>query len=111
MYAFRCPGCPSRVSLRVDATPICDICHEPMAKLADDQRAVLPMDKPAASLVPAKVEYLRDAGILLPETQHALDWLWRNRTTNGYDEAFTYVGGRRCIDLVAFARIARSKPT
>lgn len=108
MYAFRCPGCPSRVSLRVDATPICDICHEPMAKLDDTAKAPLSIDS-GAGIIPAKVAHLHRAGFLLPETQHALDWLWRNKDTNGYAEAFTYMGGRRCIDLVAFARIARSK--
>jgi hypothetical protein len=106
-----------------------------MERLPDTDQALLPIDHAActcgpgvpaghghfqgcprqdwsqgAALVPAKVAHLHKAGILLPETQDALDWLWRNRATNGYAEAFRMVGGRRCIDLVAFARITRSKP-
>jgi hypothetical protein len=62
-----------------------------------------------ASVVPANVEHLKAAGFLMPETQHALDWLWRHRATNGMASAFLKVGGRRCIDLVEFARLMRSK--
>jgi hypothetical protein len=79
-----------------------------MELLPDTAQAILPIDPPA-SLVPAKVAHLHAAGILIPETQDALDWLWRHRATNGMAEAFMYVGGRRCIDLVAFARLIRER--
>lgn len=74
------------------------------------ERLLLPLDPPKTGTIgPAKVETLRAVGILMPETQHALDWLWRHKATNGMASAFLKVGGRRCIDLVEFARLMRSK--
>lgn len=82
----------------------------PMMQVADHDRLPMPVAPgQRAELIPARVEHLHAAGYLTPETQHALDWLWRNRESNGFAPAFTMVGGRRCIDLVAFARITRSK--
>lgn len=109
LYVYRCPDCHSSVSLAVQAVPTCGQCSTSMERMADTAQAILPIDPAAAALVPAKVEHLHKAGILLPETQHALDWLWRHKDTNGMASAFLKVGGRRCIDLVEFARLMRSK--
>jgi len=121
LYVYRCPVCPASVGVQLydrdhERPPYClGSGHRAlMERVPDTARALLPLDQEPAHLVtpgmvPAKVEHLHKAGILLPETQHALDWLWRNRATNGMAEAFLMVGGRRCVDLVAFARLMRGK--
>jgi hypothetical protein len=81
-----------------------------MTLLPDNAQALLPLSPAGnAGLVPLKVEHLKAAGIHLPETQHALEWLYRHRARNGYAEVFTKVQGRVCMDLVAFARISRGR--
>jgi hypothetical protein len=143
MHAYRCPSCPSRVSLREAVVPVCDICNTDMALLDDGQTALLAMDPPPsprkdpyckafggectcqttkrcqkverqklfppATIAPLKVEHLQAVGILLPATQDALEWMYRNRAENGMADAFRKVGGRRCIDLVAFAKLMREQ--
>lgn len=79
-----------------------------MQRMPDTAKAFLAMDG-AYSIGPMKVETLHKAGILMPETQHALEWMYRHRATNGMAGAFCNVGGRRCIDLVAFAKLIREK--
>jgi hypothetical protein len=79
-----------------------------MELLRDDAQALLPISG-APSIGPLKVDTLKSAGILVPETQHALEWLYRHRATNGMAGAFLMIGGRRCIDLVAFARLMREQ--
>jgi len=122
LYVYRCPECPTwapRVSLCEGAH---HTHHQPMRCMAhpspvamvlveDSASVLLPMDPrdTAPSLVPLKVEHLHRAGILLPETQDALEWLYRHRARNGYAEVFSKVQGRVCMDLVAFARISRAK--
>lgn len=104
-----CPACKGKVSITEAVEAVrCYAHHQPqsMELLPDYVEALLPMD-PAAQLAPLKVEHLKSAGILLPETQHALEWLYRHRDTNGMAKAFRKVGGRRCIDLVAFAKLIR----
>lgn len=114
MYVFRCPKCPSHVRLQAVPHAMAECLgvppHPPLAMelLPDFSSALLPIDPPAG-LAPLKVEHLKANGILLPETQHALEWLYRHRETNGMAEAFSKVGGRRCIDLVAFARLMRER--
>lgn len=122
LYVYRCPQCPTQVSLAVahsfgragGAVPQClgaPRAHPSpvwMELAQDTDRAILPLDPPA-SIGPAKVSTLGAAGILYPATQDALDWLWRHRATNGMAGAFLKVGGRRCIDLVAFARLMREQ--
>lgn len=116
LYVYRCPRCPTHVSLqenplgpRSGATPHC-LSHGgeyvAMLPMADDTRAVLPFDR-QSQLAPMRVDSLKEAGILTPETQHALEWMYRHRARNGMAEAFLKVAGRRCIDLVAFARLMR----
>lgn len=83
-----------------------------MERVPDTAKVCLPLDQEPAHLVtpgmvPLKVKHLHEAGFLLPETQHALEWLYRHRATNGMGRAFMKVGGRRCIDLVAFAKLMR----
>lgn len=117
MYVYRCPVCPAAVSVQLfdrdhERVPYClGPGHKAlMERMPDTAQALLPMDPPATGTIgPAKVETLRAVGILMPETQHALDWLWRHKATNGMASAFLKVGGRRCIDLVEFARLMRSK--
>lgn len=118
LYVYRCPRCHGTVRLAVAITPVplhgeCG----PMVLETGEARVLLPMDPERTNagrvqtgeVAPLKVEALRAAGILLPETQHALEWLYRHRATNGMAEAFCKVGGRRCIDLVAFARLIRER--
>lgn len=125
LYVYQCRVCgditPTVVLVDTPTVPGCmhhrdgKTSSVPMERVTD--RAILmaiepPMAAPAPSgygLVPLKVSHLKAAGMLIPETQHALDWLWRHRATNGFAEAFKLVGGRRCVDLVAFARIVREK--
>lgn len=118
MYVYRCGRCPALVSLaNTAAHPSCERCLYVMDRVRDTETAVLALDPPARLpldnmaqvLAPATVGSLKAAGILLPATQHALDWLWRHRATNGMAGAFLKVGGRRCIDLVAFAKLMREK--
>jgi hypothetical protein len=80
-----------------------------MMALPDTASVLLPLDATQASLVPLKVEALRAGGILHPATQDALEWLYRHRDRNGMAGAFLKVGGRRCIDLVAFAKLMREQ--
>lgn len=122
-YVYRCPLCPAVVALAASLTgvPRCHTHgpnglplggHPATMELVLDQLVLLPIDMAPGrpdSIVPAKVAALHEAGLLTPETQHALDWLWRHRATNGMAGAFLKVGGRRCIDLVAFARLMREK--
>lgn len=113
LYVYKCPACPvlvPRVALSVDAVPVC-MGHgtpTPMARVEDTTSLVMPIS-PGPELGPMKIETLRAAGILLPETQHALEWLYRHRDKNGMAGAFRRVGGRRCIDLVAFAKLVRER--
>lgn len=121
MYVYRCPRNPSHaVVVRDKLTPAPGCLQhltaedEPvtMALMEELGKVLLPLDQEPAHLVtpgmvPLKVKHLKDAGILLPETQHALEWLYRHRATNGMAPAFLKVGGRRCIDLVAFAKLMR----
>lgn len=79
-----------------------------MVRVPDSDSVLLPIDG-APALGPMKVTTLKAAGILVPETQHALEWLFRHRATNGMAGAFCKVGGRRCIDLVAFAKLSRER--
>jgi hypothetical protein len=110
LYVYRCPECPATVSLSVEAAVTCSLCNgAPMRRLPDTASALLPLDGSPPSLVPLKVEHLHKAGHLLPETQDALEWLYRHRERNGMAGAFLKVGGRRCIDLVAFARLIREQ--
>jgi hypothetical protein len=114
LLVYRCPKCPptaSTVALR--ATPAIPLCtaHEgltEMVRVPDTDKVLLPLDG-APTLGPMKVETLKAAGILVPETQDALEWLFRHRKTNGMAGAFCKVGGRRCIDLVAFAKLSRER--
>lgn len=132
MYVYRCPECPARVALAMyewpqDREPIvaCQA-HAPravnMVRMPDTAKALLRLDGLSdmrraaveagvarAGLAPLKVEHLKANGILLPETQDALEWLYRHRERNGMAEAFCKVGGRRCMDLVAFARLMREQ--
>ncbi len=109
MYVFRCPQCPARVSLGGHMgyhVPTSCLAHTepvPMERIPESsrERVFLPLDsdKPDGPLMqvgPATVATLKSVGILMPETQHALDWLWRNKDTNGMASAFLKVGGRRC---------------
>lgn len=118
LIVYRCPACPltaATVALRDSpAVPLCQgEAHGrrvvEMTRVDGSEAVLVPMENVTASLVPAKVGSLHKAGILLPETQHALDWLYRHRETNGMADAFRKVGGRRCIDLVAFARLIRER--
>jgi len=131
MYVYQCDVCgditPTVVLRNTTEVPLCMHSRDgrkpegvPMRRVEDNsrERVLLPLDGPTvarasggqdAMLVPAKVDKLHAAGFLLPETQHALDWMWRHKATNGMASAFLKVGGRRCIDLVEFARLMRSK--
>jgi len=112
LYVYRCPHCGPGygVALRADHEyPECAMHRARMVRCAEDQPAVLPLDGPPASLAPLKVGHLKAAGILLPETQDALEWLYRHRGRNGMAGAFLKVGGRRCVDLVAFAKLIREQ--
>ncbi len=116
LYVYRCPECPTKVELRARVTMLQCVSgpHEPrpMQLVPDTDQALVPMDPPApipGMLTPLKVEHLRHVGILMPATQHALEWMYRHRATNGMAGAFLMVGGRRCIDLVAFARLMREQ--
>jgi hypothetical protein len=112
VHVYRCPNCQTQVKLTqaLLPVPVC-LAHAPcdMRLLPDTARALLPLDASTPALAPFKVKHLRAAGLLLPETQDALEWLYRNRKDNGMAEAFCKVGGRRCIDLVAFARLTREQ--
>jgi hypothetical protein len=115
VYVYRCPKCPigqPSVAMAVREVPCC-LAHaspEPMALVADHEAITLPLEPNIRALLgPLKVDTLKSAGILMPATQHALEWLYRHRATNGMAGAFCKVGGRRCIDLVAFARLMREK--
>jgi hypothetical protein len=77
-----------------------------MGKLKDDEQALLPI---GPSLGPFTVDTLKAAGILTPATQDALEWMYRHRDRNGMAAAFLKVNGRRCIDLVAFAKLMREQ--
>jgi hypothetical protein len=113
MHVYKCPRCVAKVALYQGAEhgPEC-LAHGadvvPMRHMEDAERAILPLDQ-APSIAPMRVDSLKAAGILMPETKDALEWLYRHRATNGMAEAFLNVGGRRCIDLVAFARLMREK--
>lgn len=126
LYVYRCPRCPhtaSMVALRdTQAIPLCqgtghmvpsERVTTEMVRVPDWDSVLLPMDSMpegvAVSLGPMNVDTLKAAGILMPATQHALEWLYRHRATNGMAGAFCKVGGRRCIDLVAFARLMKEK--
>jgi hypothetical protein len=117
LYVYVCPHCPpgQGVALRdSEARPECVVHKARMITHPEDRPAFLPLDQAPAHLVtpgmvPLKVEHLHRAGFLLPETQDALEWLYRHRATNGMAGAFMKVGGRRCIDLVAFARLIRER--
>lgn len=117
MYVYRCPRCPAKVSLveSIRSGVVCESCHYTMAMLPSDAAPmVLPLDQVPAHLVtpgmvPLHVKHLHAAGYLLPETQDALEWLYRHRERNGMAGAFLKVGGRRCIDLVAFAKLIREQ--
>jgi hypothetical protein len=115
LHVYACPRCPSKVSLSILGVSPCCLgsahgCQPVVMQVVPDHaKVLLPMDQERPELAPLKVEHLKAAGILLPETQDALVWLYRNRKTNGMAEAFTKVGGRRCIDLVAFARLMRTR--
>jgi hypothetical protein len=122
LYIYRCPKCPAQVRLHNGPGGALDCMAEHaawghpgpfrMSLVPDCDSALLPLDtRGQPQLAPLKVEHLKAAGILLPETQDALEWLWRHRATNGMAGAFHKVGGRRCIDLVAFARITRERRT
>jgi hypothetical protein len=125
LHVYTCPQCPGTVSLSIlGVVPWCQgAAHggRPVVMLVvpDQAKALLPIDPEAgtlarlggyggAELAPLKVEHLKAAGILLPETQDALEWLYRRRKENGMAQAFTKIGGRRYIDLVAFARLVRT---
>src|SRR5262245_31933000 len=92
LYVYRCPACPPlipEVALSVDVVPTC-MGHgtpTPMTRVDDALSLVMPI-APGPELGPMKVETLRAAGILLPETQHALEWLYRHRESNGMAGAF-----------------------
>lgn len=121
LYVYRCDQCGDITPTIVirglhDHIPMCR--HHggdfPMERVRDSAKVLLPLDQEPAHLVtpgmvPLKVKHLHAAGFLIPETQHALEWMHKNRHTNGMAEAFLKVGGRRCIDLVAFARLVREK--
>lgn len=117
LYVYRCPDCPGTVALREGMRDVICWAHGGrevrMACLPNTTQALLPMDAMhegvAVRLGPMNVDTLKAAGILLPATQHALEWLYRHRATNGMAGAFCKVGGRRCIDLVAFARLMREQ--
>ena len=124
LHVYRCPVCPAwapRIALQRSLlgpdsglAPRC-MAHAvpmPMVPVADHDTAMLPLEPTAQrplDFVPLKVEHLKAAGIHLPETQDALLWLYRHRETNGMADAFRKVGGRRCIDLVAFAKLIRER--
>lgn len=114
LYVYRCPRCHTTVRLVVAITPVpthgdCGA----MELVPDSGSAILPLEPPGpatlTSVGPLRVSTLKAAGILLPETQDALEWLYRHRARNGMAGAFLKVGGRRCIDLVAFARLMRER--
>lgn len=110
LYVYRCPGCDGpgvRLAVAIVPVPACTD-HGSMELLTDSAMAVLPLET-APSIGPLKVETLHAAGITVPETQHALEWLYRHRATNGMAGAFLLIGGRRCIDLVAFAKLSRER--
>jgi hypothetical protein len=126
LYVFRCPKCPAQVRLHNTPHAMMDCLgvppHAPLAMdlLTDADAALLPLDaEPCmpsgarmsiqAGIAPLKVEHLHKAGMLHPETQDALEWMYRHRETNGMAGAFLKVGGRRCVDLVAFARLMREQ--
>lgn len=122
LYVYQCGQCgditPTVVLAQVPglrgegAIPMCRHAGGdfPMTRVADTAKVVLPFDGPEGfAIAPMKVGNLHRAGILIPETQNALEWLYRHRQSNGMAEAFLVVGGRRCIDLVAFARLMRGK--
>jgi hypothetical protein len=118
VYVYRCDQCGDitpTVVLYAHHTGHPPSCRHakgdfPMQRVADGEAIPMPLEaNDRATLVPFKVQHLHKAGILLPETQHALDWMFRHRATNGMAEAFCMVAGRRCIDLVAFARLVREK--
>lgn len=119
MYVYRCPECHGRGIALAETTEHPPRCLDhpqplPMMPMQDTDKALLPLDKEPAHLVtpgmvPLKVKHLEAAGILQPATQDALEWLYRHRERNGMAGAFLKVGGRRCIDLVAFAKLMREK--
>lgn len=54
-------------------------------------------------LIPlTRLDELRQAGIVYPETVHAWRWLYRNRTARGLDKAFVRVGSRILINVNEF---------
>lgn len=114
LYVYRCPDCPASVQLSDTGAPYClGPGHKAlMVRVPDTEKMLLSLDAPRsqpAHLIPAKVEALHAAGILLPETQASLDWMWHRRKENGLAEAFLLIGGRRYIDLAAFTRLVRER--
>lgn len=117
MYVYRCPECPTVV--RLSEEPVAAPWHDhigrneqiQMVRVQDTAKVLLPLDAEPGKIymIPMDVEKLHGAGFLLPETQNALEWMYRHRERNGMAAAFCKVGGRRCIDLVAFARLMREQ--
>jgi hypothetical protein len=77
-----------------------------MNTIASDPGAVTP------DLVPlTKLDTLRQAGAVYPETIDGWRWLYRTRKDRGMEAAFRRVGRRILVDVPAYLAAVRAQPS